>query len=95
MSGDARGCAMDDGRWVGGFYPWQEDRQRFLKRARRIFERVTTNQYSVVDPETLEVERRSFKGDVIRIGAGALAWARAHPRHFLYRSMKPIDWNPP
>ncbi len=92
---DDEEIVMDDGSWAGGFYPWEDDRQRFLKRARRIFERMTTNQYSIVDRDTFVVKDRIFKGSDIRIGAGALAWARAHPRHFLYRSMKPIDWSPP
>ena len=92
---DGEEVVMDRGSWSGGFYPWEEDRQKFLKRVRRIFDRMTTNQYSVVDPTTLEVTHRSLKGDMIRIGEGALAWSRAHPRHFLFRSMKPIDWNPP
>ena len=86
---------MRYGSWAGGYYPWEDEKIDFLKRARRIFQRITTNKYSIVDWQTLSVIERVQKGGVFWIGRGALDWARAHRNHFLSREFKPIDWNPP
>ncbi len=86
---------LEYGLWAGGYYSWEDEKIKVLKRARRIFERMTTNKYAIVDRNTLAVQERVEKGGIFWIGHGALEWARAHPRHFLHERYKPVDWNPP
>jgi hypothetical protein len=100
MAGPAPpGCAPDyyllliEGRLEGFYYPWEENKKRFLYRVRRIFDKYAANRFCRVDPERLKPRFVSLKGDMDRIGPYAAAWAMAHPRHFLgYDFTKPVEW---
>lgn len=100
MAGEApRGRAaneylfLDEGRLEGVYYPRETEKEAFLRRVRRIFDKYTTNRCCTVEPETLKPKFISTKGAMDRIGAHAAAWSMAHPRHFLGRNLtKPIEW---
>ena len=92
---------LDDASWNGSFLPGEIANRKFLSRARRIFDRFTTNALAWVDRKTHRVMHRVPKGSMERIGFHALEWARVHPGHQLGGEngnrdyLKPIDWEPP
>lgn len=93
------GCEADqylflaEGSFSGVYYPWEPEKERMLRRVRRIFDKHTTNKCCSIEPETLKPKHISTKGALERIGLRAAAWAMEHPRHFLGRDLtKPIEW---
>ncbi len=71
------------------------ERQRQVGKVWRVFEKLSTNKYSTVDPDTFEIISRVEKRGWNWIGFHALEWASQHPRHFIGDDMKPVDWEPP
>lgn len=80
--------------WHGGYYDDEPEQKKFLSAVRRIFFRLTTNQYVAVDLASGAITARSDKGGSFRFGWRALAWSASHRNNFLYHRMKPFDWDP-
>ncbi len=80
--------------WSGSYYDNKPEQKKFLLAVRRIFFRLTTNQYVAVDLASGAITARSDKGGSFRFGWRALAWSASHRNNFLCHRMKPFDWDP-
>jgi len=87
--------SLIQGCWNGIYRDDAPLQKKFLAKVKRLVAKLTTTEHTRVRSCTSEVLSRDKGGGPCRFGFHALAWARAHPNHFLDDSFKPIDWEPP
>jgi hypothetical protein len=96
MISEAEHVEIKHGRFYGSFWPWEEEKGRFLKRCKTIIRRHTTTRYVQVneDGRIRYVSDKETARDW-RVGFRAIEWAHTDPRHFLGEDLKPLDWQEP